>query len=519
MDTSKVILEPSKELKAGQIRNFYAIAQGSGEPYIQRCEIFAPIKQNATTRIKRRLSVVHATDFQLSDPSSPARFEFVNKHFGIASAEELFPGHRSQELLAPFAISASIKYINELARERGIDMCVITGDTIDNGQCNEMDLLITLLTDTKFSPSKSLGSYFGVQSKDWNDDFYWHPSNDTDKTQVMLGYPRVDGLLEALDQVYDNEPLEIPWLISNGNHESLIQGMGFHSDAVEAFALGSEKPLGPVDELDLSSVKEVFQRTPEKFFAQLNTREVARNPSRSRLSSKDFIQAVKTASGSPAMHGFADHTPEDDHVYFFHYDTETDCLYIFLDTAVRSGGASGGIDKQQFGWLKQILLNQVASRNNRSAIVIISSHHGLEEINFDHDSDVSRDDLLGLIFTYPEIKLWLCGHTHVNEIMAYSNPNYPGAGFYQITTASLMDWPCTIRTIEIFDHQDQSTELQITVHTISEGRPTGLLDTHDLANWHVLIAGNSPYIGFKSSLEGQRSDRNVRAWIGPTKIH
>ena len=355
-------------------------------------------------------------------------------------------------------------------------MCIITGDSIDNGLVNEMTLLIDILTQQHCSPSKRLTSYFGVQSDERGDAFYWHPSSFDDLTKTLLGYPSVDGMMDAISMTYKNEPLKVPWLLSNGNHESLIQGLGFHSDEVVEFAIGSLKPVGFTDTLDLVTTSELFRAAPEKVFSQLKARPIKSELASAKLSALDFIAAVKNAPGQPIMHGFTNHGPHDERVYFSYIDAEKRCLYIFLDTAVRSSGAHDGIDLEQFNGLKTTLDLELRESGSVVKMVIIAFHHGLDEITDESMRYVSSDVILTLIHSHHEIKLWLCGHTHKNEVRAYPNAQHPGLGFFQIATASLMDWPCTTRTIEVFEHSDGSSEIELTVHRVSRAKPDGSLD-------------------------------------------
>ena len=48
-----------------------------------------------------------------------------------------------------------------------------------------------------------------------------------------------------------------------------------------------------------------------------------------------------------------------------------------------------------------------------------------------------------LLLRFPNVVLWVNGHTHINEVTAHARgPDAAVAGgFFEITTASLIDWP------------------------------------------------------------------------------
>ena len=92
------------------------------------------------------------------------------------------------------------------------------------------------------------------------------------------------------------------------------------------------------------------------------------------------------------------------------------------------------------------------------------------------------------------VVLWLNGHIHTNRIKAHP-------GFWEVTTCSIVDWPCQARLIEIFQTTDGRVAIGCT-----------MLD-HDgdgLAGLHRELAGNARmYYGFDSGSSGTPSDRNA----------
>ena len=98
--------------------------------------------------------------------------------------------------------------------------------------------------------------------------------------------------------------------------------------------------------------------------------------------------------------------------------------------------------------------------------------------------------------------LWLNGHIHSNRVRARPDPREKGqgGGLWEVTTASLVDWPCQGRIVEIFDAGDGMLAIACTMvdHEGSE-----------LAAVHRELAGNAPAAGFASGRAGTPLDRNV----------
>ena len=58
--------------------------------------------------------LVHVTDLQLADVSSPARFEFLNRYFADPRYSKIIPVQRPQEALTAHAIDAMLRTIAKL---------------------------------------------------------------------------------------------------------------------------------------------------------------------------------------------------------------------------------------------------------------------------------------------------------------------------------------------------------------------------------------------------------------------
>src|SRR5207248_3700087 len=92
-------------------------------------------------------------------------------------------------------------------------------------------------------------------------------------------------------------------------------------------------------------------------------------------------------------------------------------------------------------------------------LVILFSHHGLTTLTSDWVGHRRPDGepllgaagVLALLHRFGNVVLWLNGHTHHNEVRARLDPGHPARGFWEVTTCSVVDWPCQTRLVELVD--------------------------------------------------------------------
>ncbi len=57
-----------------------------------------------------------------------------------------------------------------------------------------------------------------------------------------------------------------------------------------------------------------------------------------------------------------------------------------------------------------------------------------------------------LLLRFPNVVLWVNGHTHRNTVIPHRAPT--GGGFWEVNTAAHIDWPQQSRVLELVDNQD-----------------------------------------------------------------
>ena len=155
-------------------------------------------------------------------------------------------------------------------------------------------------------------------------------------------------------------------------------------------------------------------------------------------------------------------------------------------------------------------------------LVVLFSHHGtgtLDNTRCAHEGPggeplLGAAGLLDLLHRFPNVVLWLNGHTHTNTVRPHRDPIRARHGFWEVTTCAVVDWPCQTRVVEIIDHGEYLAIVTTMVDHDTPLVPASLLETtDDLASLHRELAANVPWAA--AALAGDASDRNVELRVTP----
>ena len=181
-------------------------------------------------------------------------------------------------------------------------------------------------------------------------------------------------------------------------------------------------------------------------------------------------------SGTPRGHGFTTQNVTDGTAYYT-FDAGR-MRGIVLDTVVTAGGPDGSVDPTQLTWLEQQLQavssrwlsptgSVVHSHGRHDRYVAIFSHHTIGTMgNVPTGSGrIAGDEVRDLLLRYPNVVAWVNGHTHVNQVIPHARSGatpIPG-GFWEVNTASHIDWPQQSRVVEVVDNQDDTLSIFATI--------------------------------------------------------
>jgi metallophosphoesterase (TIGR03767 family) len=527
-------LEPGTVLRNGRSAAYRAIEAGVGEPHLIRDDFGAP-GADAQGSGRPLLCLVHITDLQLADVQSPARFEFLNARFADPRYAEILPVQRPQEALAVHAVDATIRTLGAVhgpATGLPLQLAVTTGDAIDNAQWNELRAFLALFEGGVVSPDSGGSDYDGVQSLDWPGDIFWRPDGagpgGPDFFRREYGFPHHPGLLRRALSEFTATGLGLPWLSCFGNHEALNQGVGTQTSGLAAALTGGKKPTELPAHFDHDQALELFSSHPEAFMAG-PSRPVTPDAFRRPISRRDFVDAHLRAGSRPFGHGFSERNQLDGTAYYVHDTPAT--RFIALDTNCLAGGPAGCLDREQARWL-EARLSEVHSAyrgadgseiqtGHDDRLVIVFSHHGTDTLDNARgvhpepggEPALGAADLQAVLHRFPNVILWLNGHTHTNAIRSHHDPADPARGFWEVTTCAVADWPCQTRVVELVDHGEYLSIVTTMVDHDTPLGPASLETSDDLAALHRELAANFPWA--VSVMAGTTSDRNTELRVIP----
>ncbi|MHB0929162.1 MAG: TIGR03767 family metallophosphoesterase [Candidatus Nanopelagicales bacterium] len=403
-------------------------------------------------------SLIHLSDLHICDAQSPSRVEYFDRYADPDSvhAEELgYVGvYRPQEMLTTQVLAAAVDAANHIQCAPSgapIDAVVITGDTVDNAQWNEMRWYHTLLDGGSIVPSSGDTAHWeGVGGPADPDERYWHPEGGVDDLpRRRYGFPTIDGFFELAQRTVTSPGLRHQWFAIHGNHDALLQGVTPPDAEVQALSTGDRRITKAADGVDV--VKLLLDFSP---IGPASFPLVPASPSVAVTSDAErgFMRAGDYAASHLSCghgHGFTAENVSNKNA-FWTRELGDEVLLVALDTVNRHGGWHGCVDRAQFDWLRKVL----ESAGDR--YVIIMSHHPLETLvngyTLDEAPPALGDEVAALLLAFPQVVLWLAGHTHRHQISFHGTDEQHG--FWHVRTSSLIDWPQQSRVVELLEDQD-----------------------------------------------------------------
>lgn len=424
---------------------YQRLGPAPGEPHLVR-EDLAPASPDRAGKPLARF--VHLSDLHVMDAQSPSRVEYLERHADPDSPHRdqlpLVGTYRPQEIFTHHVVEAMVRAVNGF----GADFAVSTGDATDACQANELTAYLTLLDGGHVDPdSGERGRWEGVHANEPHDARYWHPEGaEEDDPRTKYGFPEAPGALAAAATPFRASGLKMPWYAVYGNHDNMLQGVVPPWPEVAEVTVGGAKLVG-LPEGDVVEQLHGFDQADRKAVGQLlkgATIPVTPDPERRHVSRAEWVAAHAACHG----HGY---TEESGDLAYYAFD-HGDLRCVVLDTVNPHGHWQGSLDVVQFEWLRAELV-AAAGR-----LVVLFSHHPLRTLTNTAGPDrrVLSDDVAALLREYPNVILWVNGHTHENTVT-------PHGTFWEITTASHIDWPQQARLIEIRDNADGTLSVLATV--------------------------------------------------------
>ncbi|MFB9164916.1 TIGR03767 family metallophosphoesterase [Arthrobacter psychrochitiniphilus] len=527
---------------------YVRIASDSPQKLVVRNDLYPANPKRQTTR-KALAAFGHITDTHIMDPTSPAHTVLSALRPGDSLKDRSTFFYRPQDSLSVHVLDAMIRRLNSMESgpitDRPFDFYISTGDSSDRRATNEVIAFIDTLNGEKTSAFALPGNTASMQSPIELPEsiarFVWQPVPPKVKTgsrvwQDKYGFPNTAHLLSSASKPVSTEGANVPWYSGFGNHDAMIpqssKDFGTPNETYYSFlAVGDKFPLEIPSGIEFSSFMESLENpSPAKLTSIVSSMpgfNVKPSTNRRAMSKTEFMSAHLINSGpqGPPGHGFTTDNLRTGETYYT-FPLADGILGIMLDTTDTTGGGQGSVSRKQADWLESALnevsavrydlQGRIINSNVENRLVVLFSHHPSYTFaqpktqGLDPGSIISGQAMLDLLGRYPNLILWVSGHMHRNKVWPRHSV-LGNHGFWELNTASHIDYPQQARTVEILDNDDGSLSIFGVMVNHSEPRTirySGSFNPADLAVFSSELALNSPASNTAARI-GTDNDQNV----------
>ncbi|MFF8099181.1 TIGR03767 family metallophosphoesterase [Streptomyces sp. NPDC016640] len=489
------------------------LADGPGWDRVVRGEL-AAARPGRAGRRTALAAFVQLTDLHLIDAQHPLRLEYLRPADVHA--------WRPQEALTVQGAVALVERINALrgAPVTGspLDFAMTTGDNTDNNCRSELEWFLTVMSGGRITPNTGDPRHYeGVQNSGLKQ--YWQPDSAVRDADKRLGFPHLDGFLAAAVREVNSPGLDLPWYSTVGNHDSMPLGCyASHGDPrLTELAVGGRK-LMEVPAAEARRLRQTIKKATDPRGVRYGdflraharaARPVTPDEKRAPFTPAEYLRAHLDPAyrgPGPAGHGYSA-ANLDAGTQYYSFRVAGDVLGISLDTTDPGGHYTGSLGTAQLRWLERTL------RDNRDSHVIVFSHHTSTSMNNTH-RDPARpgerrhdgEEVTALLGRYGNVVAWVNGHIHRNAITPHTGS---GGSFWEISTASHVDFPQLARIVELVDNKDGTLSLLTTLVESAAPARTDFADLSQtgLAALYRELSLNAP--GARTDLAGAARDRNT----------
>ena len=522
-DVPSTLLQTIKMSSSAARGSYRILLAGAGEDFIARVDLLGREADPRRSTSRRSLYYfAHLSDIHVIDAQTPARMDAIQ-----SIAPELFTDAcRPQDTLTTHVLASVVDSVvaaqSSSITGAPLASAISTGDSADNLSSLETRWYIDILDGKDVTPnSGAVGMYEGPQI--WSEARYaYHPDDPMGDVYGAYGYPTVPGMLAAaVSNPVTSQGLPVPWFAVYGNHDATYMGTFRADPALFAWAVGSRKAAtGEALGLnwlqgfatDLSVAQIAINAIRESVGFLPGIRDVTADPARKLLERADFMQAHldSPAVPGPVGHGWTQANVDSGETWWS--ADMTPYLRVFgLDTCNLAAGADGAVPQDQFDWLQA----QLEQCQTQGRLAIICSHHN--SLTLENGATpvtggqplIHAEEFIDMLLRYPVCIAWLNGHTHINTLTPHLREGGVG-GFWEITTASCVDFPQQQQLVELIDNRDGTLSIFVTAldHAAPPTWTPGDLTQVGLASLSRELSANA-WLADPALRAGSPLDRNV----------
>ena len=522
-DMPSTLLQTIKMSSSVARGSYRTLLAGAGEDFIARVDLLGREADPRRSTSRRSLYYfAHLSDIHVIDAQTPARMDAIQ-----SIAPELFTDAcRPQDTLTTHVLASVVDSVvaaqSSSITGAPLASAISTGDSADNLSSLETRWYIDILDGKDVTPnSGAVGVYEGPQI--WSEATYaYHPDDPMGDVYGAYGYPTVPGMLAAaVSNPVTSQGLPVPWFAVYGNHDATYMGTFRADPALFAWAVGSRKAAtGEALGLnwlqgfatDLSVAQIAINAIRESVGLLPGIRDVTADPARKLLERADFMQAHLDSPSvpGPVGHGWTQANVDSGETWWS--ADMTPYLRVFgLDTCNLAAGADGAVPQDQFDWLQA----QLEQCQTQGQLAIVCSHHN--SLTLENGATpvtggqplIHAEEFIDMLLRYPVCIAWLNGHTHINTLTPHLREGGVG-GFWEITTASCVDFPQQQQLVELIDNRDGTLSIFVTAldHAAPPTWTPGDLTQVGLASLSRELSANA-WLADPALRAGSPLDRNV----------
>lgn len=469
------------ERAAAAVRDsgYTRLTAGPGYPLVVRDDL-CPGKPGRDDTRTPLASLVQFTDLHMIDAQSPVRFEWLHDVTGSA--------FRPQEALGTQGGAQLVRRINQIGKGpftgRPFDAVVTTGDNTDNHEHVEADWFLTLMSGGSITPNTGADDRWeGVQTG--GDKNYYLVEKAVQDRYKDAGFPTITGFFDRATATHTSEGLRTKWYCVFGNHDDSIAGtLPTNTAGLKDMYTGSFKFNGFDTTTADAALKAAFA-TGSSAIIRTSTQpstgwKVTPDERRRTFTPAEFMAMhlePKYTGPGPWGHGFTPQAVAERKGYYT-FRIAPGVTGIAMDSTNHAGFTEGSIGDAQFKWIQKTIeagssryidvWGREVRTGNTDELFVLFSHHTSDtmgNILIDPSNPEIRHiglELRNTLQRYPNVVAWVNGHTHTNKITPHHHSD-PTRSFWEINTASHVDFPQHARIIDVCDNKDGTLSLFTTL--------------------------------------------------------